>query len=1494
MTGIPLTSSAKKSMLIAEYLLRCAKESTSDHAAVLCEYVESCLSHAKTYLKLHVVSTANDKSLLLDIGAMYYTLATIYKSIGNQDSANNCFKKAEKRKYVPGQHQVSSSLPGSQSLSRPQSQSQSQPQSQPQSQFTMSAATSPEVNPALGSTQRSDNTCIEKAFESNYQNVFPANISQDSQAIELPEFSQPFTSISQLIHCVTLIHDYHNPSGSSDKILTDKEHKWLQKISNYSEFQKKIQELPGLIITIFTNDNSKPPASVSEVVLLAPVLQKQRFRGLLCSFVEKVNSSKEIIQEYLLEGMAQLIQNSPDGYLDSNDLVQILNLLINLLQNVHGQDTKIVYQLVSTISRLLDAMADIKVHDVDRTLLCSLSACLEGLMHYNDSCVVYQAAYASQALLYVPDDVSPTQLVMQRAVKVFKGASTIVRAVKGFDIDGFIDGLADIQRGLPITEIYDLAKTAYEGYKSLKESGQDFYSAVKECISFDKQSAWYPALRGIDILVTTGQLAEFKELVNKASCQPQRLFLWGVTERLGRIAIESKWKLHVQCHAIDFLSEIYSNDQRWGQQADVKQWILQVLIQVKGTTDGEIRTHAIDTLTKLQELGNENKRNLYQDTIKEGSGLYSLECLLPHLNGFALLNQAQNKPQVEIDIEKVKWMRMSEYKQDIYITQRAKPSLQANNNNATDLMTKVQEFIKGRSEVFLILGDSGSGKSTFNQRLENELWNSYNPNEDFIPLFINLPSIDKPEYDMVSKRLQSLGFTDAQIRELRSSRKFILICDGYDELQRTGNLYISNNINRKDGWNAKMIISCRSEYVGDKYRSDFEPVYDRNDIEGSKSLEEAVIVPFLDFQVDSYIKEFVANDSSLWSFDTYQKAIQQNSDIKNLISNPFLLKVVVEALPRMISPDSKFEDIQVTRYSLYEQFVTRWIERNKKRAEEYSEALLKTAYKKLNQEGLGRNGMLFMTNLAVKIYKEQNGNPVVEYIRLEDKSTWKDEFFGWENEKQILIEVCPLISTGSQYRFFHKSILEYFVARSVCRSLTQTRGRGVECIRDQNEEGVDATQDDTAASNDLYVKGKSIVESIIGSINIVKEPSIVSFLSDCIEKEPFLKEELLEVIEQSKTDKSVQVAATNAITVLVRAGVPFHQKDLRGICIPGADLSQGKFDNAQLQGSDLSNTTMKNIWMRGANLSDSKMGGIYFGQRAYLEIGHDYGNGISSIRYSSDEKRVLFAGGKYSYCSSFGVFIFNTLTWEQEVEIEFRCDSQYFKDALFTYDNQQVIMILDNRICIWDTRTVKEVFSNSFKSEVLPCYCLSRHELAIVDDEENIIRIISITEDKCLHELKGHTGPINWLSYSPSGSIIVSCDKDKFICLWNTQTGEVIKTIVEDTGVLYKVVWNIERTKLIVKLEGMDNKLSVGWDNAFPPKLVSTYQNQTAVTLELDISVPDMDMFISEVAFSPDCRTLALYYGWAYEAKLWDTKTGAHIGTLSESIEQNDQHDNLQ
>ena len=284
-----------------------------------------------------------------------------------------------------------------------------------------------------------------------------------------------------------------------------------------------------------------------------------------------------------LQGLSQLIQGADTGYLCSDDLARILKLLAIRLQETHQRSPEHIYQLVT--SNVLDAMAEAKIEGLDReTLHEPLMLYLGVLKGNSEPYLMYQAAYACQALMCVPDNESPWQATLRRTGKVIRGVSDLVKAVKGLDLNGFMDGLKDIQQGVAgASEVVQLVASAFDGVKSMTEGGKGFMEGIKEGLSFKRKCAWYSALRGADVMIRDGEFAKFKQLVCEAPCRLDPTFQWGVCQRLGEVAGNSMWDVRTRRSAAAFLGEMYRNADDWDEKLSIKEWVLLILMQLSSS-----------------------------------------------------------------------------------------------------------------------------------------------------------------------------------------------------------------------------------------------------------------------------------------------------------------------------------------------------------------------------------------------------------------------------------------------------------------------------------------------------------------------------------------------------------------------------------------------------------------------------------------------------------------------------------------------------------------------------------------------------------------------------------------------------------------------------------------------------------------------------------------------------------------------------------------------
>ena len=836
---------------------------------------------------------------------------------------------------------------------------------------------------------------------------------------------------------------------------------------------------------------------------------------------------------------------------------------------------------------------------------------------------------------------------------------------------------------------------------------------------------------------------------------------------------------------------------------------------------------------------------------------YPLAIELESLETSSLLDRAQNKPDVEGALRQLKKRRLDEWRNTIFIPPQAKASLQAPDDVHFPLMESVKEFLESeRHQVFLLLGDSGSGKSTFNKALECALWDAYKKGDGTIPLYISLPTIDKPDQDMVNKHLRRLDFTDAQIRELKDHRKHILICDGYDESQQTKNLYTANQLNQPDEWQAKMVISCRSEYIGTDYRDRFQPG-DRNQLSKTAQFREAVFVPFSTTQVDDYIDQYASLLQPLWRAEEYKQALNGIPSLKELVRNPFLMTLSLEVLPRMMDPGEQLSVARVTRVLLYDQFIEQWLERGKRRlGEKELSDTAKAALDSLSDEGFTINGIDFLKKLSVAIYKEQGGQPIVDYSRFQDERSWKSAFFSREDDTYLLREACPLTRNGNQYRFIHRSMLEYGLALAVFDPQEWRERKALQ--PSPNRRGSMSSVWSFEICDDLeMITPDNHQEPDIGSPlawrSCVNEPSLLQFLEERAQQEPVFKQQLLGYIEYSKRDKKWRTAAANAITILIRAGVEFRFADLQGIQIPGADIGYGVFESSNLQGADLRKANLRNAWLRGTDLTKSQMTGAQFGELPLLK--YETKISSSSCVYSPDGKSFTLG------LSDGTIHVYATSNWDESWTLKGHSE----KVVSIAYSPTGDCIAsggLDSRVRLWDITTgqCRHVFAGHTQEVRSVAY--SPHGDSIVSGSyDNTVRVWDVETGGCRHLLSGHTARVRVVGYSSKGHTIASCSDDQTVRLWDASTGMCHITLSDHTQFVTSIAFSPQG----------DVIASASWDN--------TARIWEAETGHCRHILTEHEAKVEFVVFSPKGNQLASG-GWEGKVRLWDVEAGTCLRIL--------------
>ncbi len=481
---------------------------------------------------------------------------------------------------------------------------------------------------------------------------------------------------------------------------------------------------------------------------------------------------------------------------------------------------------------------------------------------------------------------------------------------------------------------------------------------------------------------------------------------------------------------------------------------------------------------------------------------------------------------------------------------------------------EINHFLSSDKHLMLILGDSGAGKSLFNLWLVKHLWEK---NSEFIPIFIHLPTI-KIKNGFLQKYLRKhCNLTKSEIEKLKTQQRLLLIFDSYDELKPKYKGKNLHQVGELYQWNAKVILSCRTEalvsYSISQQTDMFVPYAAKERL--AHAWEKRYVQAFdPKTQIPEYINQWKRLNSDLVDpAINYFELLTTLPHVSEMVTNPFILWIVLLSLPKILkqyaNEKNTLQRMFLTRLSLFTAFTDAWFERQR--------------------DKLLKNGMinaLWATTIIedYRVYCEQLANLMwqkkISSVKYENKGD--DEwdiffglkgFFGGDADKPLhFIRSGALlrIVEGNTFEFLHKALLEYFSAKNMFESATY--------------------------------KANIAMGIELNHQLLIEDLARIRLGADCVRDNPDFEEALWEILEESKYELRVEIAAANAITILSAANRSFAGKDLRNIRIKHANVSGANFDSCNLENADLRGVNFSRAWLNKANLTGACLDDVKFGE----------------------------------------------------------------------------------------------------------------------------------------------------------------------------------------------------------------------------------------------------------------------------------------------------------
>ncbi len=1139
--------------------------------------------------------------------------------------------------------------------------------------------------------------------------------------------------------------------------------------------------------------SSKGLSVIHEYLALREIDDLALHRTLTNAMLEALKLDKSsLLDVKLLEALSVLLLSRPHLTKDeqrAGDHVRVLQTLLELLETIHidDQNSLQVQALLRTLNLLLDQMVTTGVKGLARIQI--QERFLQVFERFeNHPEFAWPIKYARQALAHIPNDESFFDKVTRHMSPTVAGGLYLAGGILKF-----------VAAGITHPGSTPLAIMS-AGFKPdlFLNALQSFWQEYKQIASAGRTQSWYIQLRELDgvigVALATGRLDLIEKFIidntPKQGKEPyHKYFLRGLCDRLERIAYATD-KLPAQENAISFLDALQKGKPTWGNHEKVKAYAQTVLNRIEkwqnfnpesmpsdeappawhaywltapartlltAALKKKERHNNIEALPAQMEdikltqakLAQSIQSSFAQTTRRVKQGNVQLQGLeaevarlsekINQLNTKAVKTNEQSLGSIREGIQALR----NDYRDSLkidgikdalkhYVAPEAQAS--AFTTERFDLLAKVREFFQSDKKVLLLLGEAGSGKSTFMRHLAIASWKAYGRDKSKpIPLFIRLAECPSFDGDLIAQYLQKHGFSETDIEVLRKNQKFIFILDGFDEIEDRNQAFSTKN--QLPLWKkSKLIISSRREYLGPRYHSQFQARDQKN------TVQEYWLAPISDNWIKNYIEKYVESTNSAaqgWNTTRYLTTLDKFPSLKEVIRRPFLLRMALEVLPSLKGQEG-ITDIKQT--TLFDKFIECWLERAQERLQHIN--LSSEEKEALNK--LGKNleaGILrAIQEMAVSLTKARTTQAVHHEEGLVTPAEWEPYLKG-DAHKRLLFLNAPLIRQGQQYRFVHKSLQEYLVARAIW---SQSKSLP---LKKQIEQG----------------------QALLSQFVLTNEPAILAFLIEYTQRDDNFAKYLREWIEASKASDAtneLKQAAANTMTILVQSGKDFNGEDLAKIKIPGADISSGKFDHAILKEADLEGVIARQVWLRNADLSQANLLDINFGEMP--NIGEE--KAVRAVKYSHDS--TLLAAGLLEG----PIDIYQVATGRKILTLKDKVERSLA--FAFSYDKKRLISGgSDKKVCIWDLE--KGILTDTFEGHqgrVISINFSPDEKYIVSGSEDCTVRVWDIAENRLIHTLVNHTDDTTSAKFSADGKYIVSGSFDNTVCIWEAYSGKLLST----------------------------------------------------------------------------------------------------------------------